>query len=252
MPIIDATEVYTLGANVNDLVIASGNDKLLLTTTGNEINLDATDGDINITCNTISGVGAIILTAGGNNDGSNIIDLDAPYGNIDITSGANISLSATGDILISGSILQFNNVIILPRRFYSSLSFSVSGSPTGTIFNTGNIADMVAFTIWKVEVAFYTTAPPNTRNVLTYQALDTTNTDIVFNSVFGYANTGFQTAIQYDPAGTPMGTYCSFVDTFEVSGSASGDCYFLLTGGTSDGSSWAGTANVSIVLIRLS
>jgi len=64
-------------------------------------------------------------------------------------------------------------------------------------------------------------------------------------------NAGLQTAIQYDPAGTPMGTYCSFVDTFEVSGSASGDCYFLLTGGTSDGSTWAGTANVSIILIRL-
>jgi hypothetical protein len=190
------------------------------------------------------------LKAGDNNDGSNIITLNAPYGNIDITSGANISLSASGDILISGSTLQFNTVNILPRRFYSSFSFSVSGSPTGTIFNTGNLADMIAGTTWKVEVAFYTTAI-NTRNVLTYQALDTTNTDSVFNSVFGYANAGLQTAIQYDPAGTPMGTYCSFVDTFEVSGSASGDCYFLLTGGTSDGSTWTGTANVSIILIRL-
>jgi hypothetical protein len=84
--------VYTLGGNASDLVIASGNDKLLLTTTGNEINLDATDGDINITCNTNTGAGAINLTAGSNNSGTNVITLNAPYGNVDITSGAEINL----------------------------------------------------------------------------------------------------------------------------------------------------------------
>jgi hypothetical protein len=220
-----------------------------LTTAGATI---SNDGDINITCVNTTGAGAVNITAGGSNSGTNIITLYAPYGNVDITSGADLTLSApTGDILITGSTLQFNNVNILPRRFYSSLAFSVSGSPTGTIFNTGNLADMVAFTTWKVEVAFYTTAI-NTRNALTYQALDTTNTDSVGNSVFGYANSGFQTAIQFDPAGTPSGTYCSFVDTFEVSPSAIGDCSFVLTGGTADGSTWSGSVNVSIVLTRLS
>jgi hypothetical protein len=170
-----------------------------------------------------------------------------------MNAGTDINLSApTGDILITGSTLQFNTVNIIPLRYYgSSVFFNVGGSPTGTIFNTGTLANLVANTTWRAEVSFYTTVI-NTRNAITYQVFDTTNTDVVFNSVFGYANGGLQTAIQYDPAGTPMGTYCSFVDTFEVSGSASGDCYFLLTGGTADSSSWIGTANVSIVLTRIS
>jgi hypothetical protein len=49
-----------------------------------------------------------------------------------------------------------------------------------------------------------------------------------------------------------MGKYCSFTDTFLVSPFATGDCSFILTGGTSDGSIWAGTCRVSIVLTRIS
>jgi hypothetical protein len=49
-----------------------------------------------------------------------------------------------------------------------------------------------------------------------------------------------------------MGTYCSFTDTFEISGLASGACSFILTGGTSTGTFWTGTCNVSIVLTRIS
>jgi ABC-type oligopeptide transport system substrate-binding subunit len=112
---------------------------------------------------------------------------------------------------------------------------------------------MNASTTWKVEVGFYTGAI-NTRNVLTYQVLDTTNTDVVQNSVFGYANGGFQTAIQFiNTAGTPSGTYCSFTDSFGVNPSAAaGGCSFVLTGGTADGLNWSGSANISIVLTRLS
>jgi hypothetical protein len=60
------------------------------------------------------------------------------------------------------------------------------------------------------------------------------------------------TANTIDPAGTPMGQYISFTDTFEVSPSASGDCSLILSGGTFDSSIWAGTCNVSIVLTYLS
>ena len=59
------------------------------------------------------------------------------------------------------------------------------------------------------------------------------------------------TANTIDPAGTPMGQYISFTDTFEVSPSASGACSFDLTGGTYDSSLWSGTCNVSIVLTYL-
>jgi hypothetical protein len=49
-----------------------------------------------------------------------------------------------------------------------------------------------------------------------------------------------------------MGKYCSFTDTFVVSSSATGACSFILTGGTSDSSTWSGTCRVSIVLTRIS
>jgi hypothetical protein len=48
-----------------------------------------------------------------------------------------------------------------------------------------------------------------------------------------------------------MGKYCSFTDTFVVGNAAVGACSFILTGGTSDGSTWSGTCRVSIVLTRL-
>jgi hypothetical protein len=48
-----------------------------------------------------------------------------------------------------------------------------------------------------------------------------------------------------------MGTYCSFVDTFQISAFAVGACSFVLAGGTTDGSTWSGTARTSIILTRL-
>ena len=102
---------------------------------------------------------------------------------------------------------------------------------------------MVSNTIWKVDVAFYTGDGINTRNALTYVVQDNTPQYVEQNSVFGYTQGGLQTCIQFDPTGTPMGTYCRL---------ASGACSFILTGGTSNGSTWSGTCRVSIVLTRLS
>jgi hypothetical protein len=78
-----------------------------LTTTSNDIdlvsgvnlNLTSVDGSIDLTCQTTSGTGAINLTAGGHNDGSNVITLNAPYGKIDITSGVEINLDSSGSII---------------------------------------------------------------------------------------------------------------------------------------------------------
>ena len=168
--------------------------------------------------------------------------------NTDLTLTAN---GGAGNCKVIASTLQFNNVNIIPRRTYqSTLAFNVSGSPTGNILNFGSIADMVASTIWKVDVAFYT-GILNTSNILTYVVQDTTPQYVEQNSVFGYSQGGFQNAIEYTSSGTPMSVYCSFTDTFEVGGLASGACSFILTGGTSNGSFWTGTCNVSIVLTRL-
>jgi hypothetical protein len=169
--------------------------------------------------------------------------------NTDLTLTAN---GGAGNCKVSASTLQFNNVNIIPRRLYNTFAFSVSGSPSTTILNFGPLADMVGNTTWKVDVAFYTGDGNNPRNILTYVVQDNTPQYVEQNSVFGYTQGGLQTAIRYDPTSTPMGTYCSFTDTFEVGGLASGACSFILTGGTSDSSTWSGTCRVSIVLTRLS
>jgi hypothetical protein len=127
------------------------------------------------------------------------------------SANGDINLTANnGSCKVNAQYLLFNNVNIMPRSSYNTGSFSVAGTPTTNIVNFGAPIDMTATTIWKVEVGFYTGAI-NNRNILTYLAYDTTSTDCVQSSVFGWANGGVQTAIQYDPAGTPMGTYCSFV-----------------------------------------
>jgi len=168
------------------------------------------------------------------------------------SNNTDLTLSSVSNCNINSTALNFNSVNIIPRRTYNTFAFSVNGSPSATILNFGSLADMVANTIWKVDVAFYTGDGINTSNVLTYVVQDTTPTYVETNSVFGYTQGGLQTCIQYDPTGTPMGTYCSFTDTFEVSNFAVGACSFILTGGTSNSSTWSGTCRVSIVLTRLS
>jgi hypothetical protein len=182
--------------------------------------------------------------------GGSITTIQATLMNI-TANGANINLNANSEtVAVVGSALTFNTINIIPRSTIASTSFSVAGSPTGAILNFGALNDMIAGTKWRAEVGFYTGAI-NTKNVITYLVLDTLSIDCVQNSVFGYANGGLQTAIQFDPTGTPMGTYCSFTDVFELNATANGGCSFVLTGGTSDGSAWLGACRVSIILTRL-
>jgi hypothetical protein len=171
------------------------------------------------------------------------------YDNTEDNNGFTIQSNKSLDLV--GSKLTFNTINIIPRHLYSTVAFSVIGSPTNTILNFGVLADMVAGTTWKVDVGFYTGDGMNNRSVLTYIVADTTNAYVEENSAFGYTQGGLQTPITYDPAGTPMGKYCSFTDTFLVDNTAVGACSFILTGGTSDSSTWSGTCRVSIVLTRL-
>jgi hypothetical protein len=233
------------------------------TSTGNlTIDTTGSSGSGNIT---IAGKSAGITNINATTIGitaSSILTMSATGAGAYISATANDDISLTssfGDVVLNATagickvnapLLYLNNVNIIPRSSYNTGSFSVMGTPTTNIVNFGAPIDMTATTIWKVEVGFYTGAI-NTRNVLTYLAYDTTNTDCVQSSVFGYANGGLQTAIQYDPAGTPMGTYCSFVDTFQISIGAVGACSFVLAGGTADSSTWSGTYRTSIILTRL-
>ena len=95
-----------LGSTSSTSISNTGGQHLTITASGtlvcagNNIDLSANDvvsisaggGNINLDCITD---GAINLTAGGNNSGTNVITLDAPYGNIDLTSGATIDMSAS-------------------------------------------------------------------------------------------------------------------------------------------------------------
>jgi hypothetical protein len=170
-----------------------------------------------------------------------------------ITAVGDITIDAglSGSVNAIGTALNFNTINIIPRTIYSTFAFSVIGSPSATILNFGSLTDMTANTTWKVDVGFYTGDGVNNRAILTYVVSDTTNAYVETNSVFGYTQGGLQTPITYDPVGTPMGKYCSFTDTFQVSNFAVGACSFILTGGTSDSSTWSGTCRVSIVLTRL-
>jgi hypothetical protein len=172
------------------------------------------------------------------------------YTNTEDNNGFTIQSNKSLDLV--GSTLTFNAINIIPRQTWNSITFLVSGSPTNTLLNFGALADMVANTTWKVDVGFYTGDGINNRSVITYVVKDTLNTYVEQNSVFGYTQGGLQTPITYDPAGTPMGKYCSFTDTFVVANAATGACSFILTGGTSDGSTWvSNNCRISIVLTRL-
>jgi hypothetical protein len=223
------------------------------------------NGDLTITAKRdlqLLSAGSEIIISTAASTGSGDIDIIGKSGSIttiqatliDLNAmGANINLNAgIQTIAMVGSALTFNTINIIPRNLYSTFSFSVFGSPTGTILNFGALVDMVANTTWKVDVGFYTGDGINNRSVITYVVKDTLNTYVEQNSVFGYTQGGLQTPITYDPVGTPMGKYCSFTDTFLVNPIAVGACNFVLTGGTSDGSTWSGTCRVSIVLTRLS
>ena len=90
----------TISDTLNTLTIDKSNITHSNATT--PLTITSTDNDINLTCTTTTGAGAINLKAGDNNSGTNVITLNAPYGNIDLDSGADINLTA--DITGTGKI----------------------------------------------------------------------------------------------------------------------------------------------------
>ena len=172
-------------------------------------------------------------------------------GNTATGASATISLDNGGNVAsLTTTDLTFNGVSIRPIQFASSaVPFSVSGTPNNIIFASTGISPMTANTVWKVDVGFYASVV-SARNLLTYIVSDGAALKVERRTVFGFNDGGFQTAIVPNvPA--PIGTYCSFTDTFKVDAGAVGSCRFNLTGGTSDGSTWTGNCNLSIVLTRL-
>jgi hypothetical protein len=168
--------------------------------------------------------------------------------------GASATITLTNNAFVASLTtkdLTFSGVSIRPIRFYSNgLPFNVSGTPNNVIFATPVISAMTAESIWKVDVAFYSSVV-SARNLNSYVVADTNNLKVETNSVFGFSGGGFQTALPPNVP-SPIGSYIKYTDTFEVDASAVGACRFYYTGGTSDGSTWTGNGNLSIVLTRLS
>jgi hypothetical protein len=66
----------------------------------------------------------------------------------------------------------------------------------------------------------------------------------------GWSNGFYQTSLQYDPNNITPSTksYISYTDSFTISGAATGAIKVVLTGGTYDGSTWAGNYTAQVVL----
>ena len=235
----------TDGVIINTITSAGMSSNSLLTVTSTN-GIDLTSGD-DINLVSTNTTGSVVISD----------SLTAPTTSATLNTSPSIEPSLTLSSAnltskLTTTTLQFQNVSVLPRRFYqNALAFSVNGSPSGVIYDVATITDMVASTKWNVEVSFLTSST-NNRNVITYQVLDSGSAVVDVNSVLSYTVGGFMTASTRDPNGVPpTGQYISFTDTFEVSPTASGSCKFILTGGTFDGLTWAGQCNVSIVLTYL-
>jgi hypothetical protein len=224
VPADDLTSVLTAGNAAGGLSITGLNDVALTTINGSAYPpVVAAD---NLTA---------VLAAGNIATGASAA--------ITLNNGGNVSTLTTTDLF-------FNGVAIRPIRYnFQTLPFSVSGTPNNVIFASPVINAMKLNTIWKVDVALYSSVVA-ARNLNTYIVADTLNTKVETDNVFGFSGGGFQTALPPNVP-VPIGSYISYTDTFVVDAAAVGSCRFYLTGGTSDGSTWAGNCNLSIVLTRL-
>jgi hypothetical protein len=101
-----------------------------------DLGLNATNGSITMNANNNISIeslvdGAIALTAGGNNDGTNTITLNAPYGNIDLTSGSTINLTSGGG--------SSNNINLDSKNGYLIAGDVISsGNSTQIFIDDGN------------------------------------------------------------------------------------------------------------------
>ena len=132
--------------------------------------------------------GAINLTAGSNNSGTNVITLDAPYGNIELTSGADIGLTATNNLIVTaGNGLQFATSTIKYASKYSTsdvtLSIADSYAQTydgSTLTSTLPVVDVnnvgIQFLITNTNATALTVSSSSSQNIYSTGSTATTRT----------------------------------------------------------------------------
>ena len=83
------------------------------------------DGDINITCINTTGAGAVNITAGNNNDGTNSINLSALYAPVNITSGDDIYLNCLTNIRANVGV-RVDDIVNSFSGFYNANGLTIS------------------------------------------------------------------------------------------------------------------------------
>jgi hypothetical protein len=87
---------------------------------------------------------------------------------------------------------------------------------------------MTAGTRWTISVEFSANSYTN-QNAICYQVIDTSKS----NSAMGWNSASDLNSYQNAfPAKSPNSSYLSFSETFELSGSSTGTCKVVITGGT--------------------
>ena len=187
-----------LGSTSSTSISNTGGQHLTITASGtlvcagNNIDLSANDvvsisaggGNINLDCITD---GAINLTAGGNNSGTNVITLDAPYGNIELTSGSDIGLTATNNLIVTaGNGLQFATSTIKYASKYSTsdVTLSIADSYAQTYNGSSLTATLPTVTSGNVGIQFLIT---NTN--ATALTVNSSSSQTIYSTIAGLSAT---------------------------------------------------------------
>ena len=137
---------------------------------------------------------------------------------------------------------------IRPKYFSSNggQSFSVNGSPSGTILSAGTIVGAKPSQRWKIEIGF--TADSYVSDaIITYRIFDSIGTDVAIYSACAFNNgVSYPAPIQV-PTSLP-GCFISISDNFLISSSAVGIIEVNITGGTVNAGVWSGTYTATATL----
>ena len=241
---VTPTEINVVTLNNNEILLndfsgtgttTSFTTNTLSQTTTGPTTISATWSDI---INKTNGTPTLdeVLTAGNTSDNSIILNNGA---------GANVAKLTHNDIAFDIG----NGYTSIRPVYFSSIggqSFSVNGSPSGTILSAGTIVGAKPSQRWKIEIGF--TADSYVSDaIITYRIFDSIGTDVAIYSACAFNNgVSYPAPIQV-PTSLP-GCFISISDNFLISSSAVGIIEVNITGGTVNAGVWSGTYTATATL----
>ena len=177
----------------------------------------------------------------------------ASGGNTEITKDEIDIDSGSGQVSkLTPTDIQFdigNGFTSIRPKYYNSnggQSFSVMGSPSGTILSLGAIPQMLPSQRWKIEIGF-TANTYVSDAIVCYRVYDSNGTDVAVNASCAFnSNSAYPVPIQVPTM--PAGAFISISDNFLVGGSAVAPIYIDITGGSFMSSLWSGTYSATATL----